>query len=301
MTLVYGVGKMGKEGYSNNVSLVIRVINLIVNRFDVRMGLALYLLNARKGDKLKYILLIFIVILSFARLSLGYIAYLPFLFIVCYYKGRLFKIIKKWVLPIVVLIALTPTLALSLYSIRSELRGSNAVNYTMGQVVFGRLVGRLSSFSNSARVIELKPKIINLTGYISPWSFLREALFIPLPKQQIGYGNVLTESFGDHTRLWSYMNGMPGALFISYYHSLGALVIHIATQLTLIIMPFFLANLIQSRRINELVFMTMCSSVVAGDAFSFSKISVNILTYLLLFLFINFMAQWTPVRYRQTV
>jgi hypothetical protein len=145
-------------------------------------------------------------------------------------------------------------------------------------------------------VIQKRLEIISLADRISPWSFLREALFIPLPKGQLDYNHVLNASFGDFSFSYAIINGVPGALFISYYHSMQALLIYILTQLTLIIIPYLLANFFRSRRINELVFMTMCVAIVAGDAFSFSKISIDLATYLLLFLFINFMSRWTPCR-----
>jgi uncharacterized membrane protein YqjE len=236
LTLVYGVGKMALGGhYRDRVSIGIRIVSLIVNRFDTRIGLALYLLNVKKGDKLKYILILLLVILSFARSSLGYIAYLPFLIVVCYYNGRLLRIIKKFFLPVIIVIVLAPRLVLYLYNIRSQLRGMDMINDTMEQVVFGRLVGRISAFSSSSMVIQKRLEIISLADRISPWSFLREALFIPLPKGQLDYGHVLNASFGDFSFSYAIINGVPGSLFISYYHSLQALLIYILTQLTLII------------------------------------------------------------------
>jgi hypothetical protein len=166
------------------------------------------------------------------------------------------------------------------------------INDTMGQVVFSQFIGRISAFSSSSMIIQKRPEITALAGHISPWAFLREALFIPLPKGQLDYGHVLNASFGDFSFSYAIINGVPGALFISYYHSLQALFIYIITQLTLIIIPYILANFFLCRRNTELVFMTMCTAVVAGDAFSFSKMSIDLASYLVLFLFINFIMRW---------
>jgi hypothetical protein len=296
MSLVYGVGQMGKERYSAPFS--IRVINLIVNRFEVRIGLSIYLLNVKKKDKLKYILIILLVVLSFCRLSLGWIAYLPFLYILCRYNGNIVKFLKKWIIPLALCIVFIPSIVGNLFDIRSRLRGSESAYARMPpeRIIFGRLVGRMSSFSNSSFIMENEIKMKPLVKNMSPLQYLIEALFIEQPYDQLRYGNVILESAGNHTRTASYMNGLPGTLMISWYNSAAAFFVNVFVLISLIIIPCMLAPLFRCRRMSSLIFLIVCGSLVPGDAFSQSRNLVSLLVYLILFLFINFFIKWIPVR-----
>jgi hypothetical protein len=297
MTFVYGVGQMGRE--RNTLPLWIRIINLFINRFDVRLGVSLYILCSEKKDKVKYILILLILVLSIGRLSLSTFAYLPFLFILCHYHGNIIKIVKKWRVLIIVAVIVAPSLVISLYDLRWQLRGSDireSERSTAVKVIFGRLVGRLSSYSNSSMIIERKTQIMPKVEDLSSWQFLKEALFIQQPEKQLRYSNVVLESFGNNTRLMSYMNGTPGTLYIGYYISPAACLINLSVMLILMSASISLARLFRCKKITGLVFLSICNSLVPGDAYSSAKNVVNLLAYLFLFLCVNFLIQSVSVR-----
>jgi hypothetical protein len=304
MALTFGVGQSGKGNYSHNVPLGIRLINLFLNRFNANTGMSLYIINSRKKDKIKYILIILSIILGISRFRMGGLVQLGFLFIICRYKGKIFHIIKKWLLPVIVIVFLFPVVVSLLYSFRSQLRGGkdNGAIYSeaAGDIVFGVLTGRLSSYSNTSLIMERKTRITNLVRIsLPPWQLLREATLIPQPEQQITYGNVVLESLGNHTRLYSFMAGTPGALLIGYYHSNTAFFINLITFLMLIIMPFYVYSLIRCNKIYALVFFDLCNTLMSGSVYALSKTTVDMLVYILLFLCINLFMHRASIKVEQ--
>jgi hypothetical protein len=296
MSVVYGVGQMAQERY--NVSLPIRLINLILNRFDLRMGLTIYILNAKKGTKLKYVLILLFIAFSAARLSLGNISYLFFLLILCCYNGNIFRIIYKWTLPIIILLIFTPFLVSTLYNIRSQLRGETITQsraYSTIELIGGKLIGRLSSYSASAYVLQKASAISIVSNKLPEYQLYLEATFMNNP-DNLGTGNIILESLGNHTRLYSYMNGTIGLLLASYYNSFSMFFISLSGYIVFIIFPFILASTIKGRRMQVLILLSLIQALVSGDPYALGKVSINIFFYILLFLVINFFKQFAFYR-----
>ena len=106
------------------------------------------------------------------------------MFILLYF-GSIWGFIKKHLILSIVLIFISPIAVTTLYNVRNQIRtDSNKIELeidqdqrnTFSKVIFGRLIGRLSSYSNSAIIHEQKVKIKELARYFSIWRYPTEAV-----------------------------------------------------------------------------------------------------------------------------
>ena len=92
--------------------------------------------------------------------------------------------IRRHVFVIVIILIVSPILIAGLYSIREQLRQnktkielkSEPEKVDNNKLIFGKLVGRLSSYTNSAIIMERKGKILDLTRNFSLLQYPKEAL-----------------------------------------------------------------------------------------------------------------------------
>lgn len=297
VTKLFDVGILGQEVYKAPIR--IQTFIQIFNRFDVVFGVSLYTLVVDRNNKFKYLLWFLVVVLSILRASLSIFVIIVFLFILLKYDSIWNFIRKRWLL-FVALLIVSPIAINILYDVRHQLRHSNKkveINIksdeenTFSLLVFGKLTGRLSSFSNSAIIQERKNTIKNLTQDFSTFQYPKEALAAVygriLNPNDVAYKNLLYESEGNHSRTYSSMNGTQGLLLISSYQSYSVFFINLFTILMLVILSFELVSLLRYERLYEVVFLFFCFTVMSGNAVEYMNRLMVTALYVFLFLFIN--------------
>ncbi|MDR0604343.1 MAG: oligosaccharide repeat unit polymerase, partial [Bacteroidales bacterium] len=183
VTALFGVGRAGKEIYEAPTGITIFI--KIFNRFDPSFGFILYLVLSKKQKAFQLVLLFLMFTLSILRLNFGFLAFYG-LFSLIYFNTKIFIFIKKHFLFFVLMIILFPTIVGIMYNIRQGLRSSTKISNVVNikeinatGIIFGRLIGRLSSYSNSAVIMERKNTITRLSMDFTPVQYLKEAL-IPI-------------------------------------------------------------------------------------------------------------------------
>lgn len=295
VTYLFGVGIMGREIYQ--APRFITPFIQISNRFVAIYGVIIYGVVVEKQKKMVVFLWTLVFILSFLRGSLGVFVYFAFYLIIRYYDYIVY-FFKKKVFLILMIILLSPIVVTKLYNIRDQIRAVNTGDVTLSrttsfsEVIFGRLAGRLSSFPNSAIIMEKKEIIRPMAQkYFSSFQFSKETLLAfygVFDRDDLTYMSIILESFGYSTRLWSLMTGTQGSLLIGYYTSYLAFAANLLTILIVIILTFRISCLFNNNKIKDVIFMFFCFAVMSGVAFEYMIILLNILLYSLFFLITRF-------------
>jgi len=297
VTQLYDVGKLGQEYY--DAPSFIKLIIQIFNRFNVVFGVSIYSVVVGKKNKFQYFLWLLVISLSILRASISIFVIISYILILIN-QDTIFKFIKQHLVLISILIILAPVLVGMIYNVRNQLRQNkdkielnieDEKKNTYSEVIFGKLVGRLSSFTNSAVIQERKYKMLELTRFFPSSQYPKEALSAVygkiLNQNDIAYKNLLLESYGNHARTYTSMNGTQGVLLISYYQSNTIFVINLFTILLIIILSFEFISLFHYEKIKEVVFLFFCFTVFSGGAVEYMQMLMVIILYTVLFLFLN--------------
>jgi len=297
VTILYGVGVLGQETYE--APIVLKLFIQVFNRFDVIFGVSIYSIIVSNKNKFQYILWILVFILSLYRTSFMIFIIIGFMIIFIYF-GSISAFLKKHLLITIVFLIVSPIVVSSLYNVRKQLRQNsgkveikfeNHETNTFSKVIFGQLVGRLSSYSNSAIIQERKGKIRQLTSSFSPIQYQKEALSAVYGKiineKDILYRNLLYESEGNHSRTYSAMNGIQGTLLISSYQSYPIFFFNLITILLIVIFTFELVSLFHNKNVYNIIFLFFCFTLMSGNADAYMKNFMSVFLYLILFLFLN--------------
>jgi hypothetical protein len=293
-SILYGDGRSAQGGVSY-VPLWLKPFTILFNRLDSMFGTFLYAVISPKKDKLKHLLLILLVVLIFSRGSLGILFALILLYILLTFNGNIINFIVKRILLVLIVLLFAGFFGAQLYTIRSEIRGGpvpSAARLKGVELVVGKIMGRLSSYSNSAMLLERKntavPIIRNNIGLLE---FPREALPLPRSSSEFTYGHVLIQRSGN-----AYFSpGTPGVIIIGYYHSITAMFINLIALFVFVILVFNLSFFFRGEKIKELFFLFLCLSTQEGSAGSFGRFIQYVCLYMLFFLIINFFTKYTRV------
>lgn len=295
VTALFGVGRMGHAIYE--APAFFKPFIQISNRIDLIFGLFVYGLFVDTKNKTQFILWGLILVLAIFKNSLGVFMFFAF-YLVLKYHDYVFSFIKKrWLLTIFFLL-LSPIIISILYEIRTNLRNEDNLTIdfrkmqvdSFSEVIFGKFIARLSSFSNSAFIIEKGKKIEQLArGNFTTFQYTKEAL-IPLYGKiidsKITYSSIQNIAAGG-SKYTSLMNGTYGSLLIGSYVSRIVFFVNLFTLLLLIIFTFFLSNFIRHDKIKEILFFFFCFNVLGGVSAHFFTTLFSTVLYMFLFLIFN--------------
>jgi hypothetical protein len=292
--VVFGVGMMGKEiPDTGGINFIFKVFN----RFDVTYGIFIYLLvpGKKKGEGI--ILILMLCLRSFIRLSLGLFLMLGFFLIIKYYD-KIIKFIKKYlVLLILFTVFIFPNMVSFLLIWRnSERSGKQVLSINQMQAVdllFGKLIGRISSFTNSAVIIQNEKEIKSLTRDFHPFLFAEEMFTLSTREFRrrhfVNYSYLFDMSRGYFQRGRAPMLGTQGILLVGLYQSVFVFLVNLLVMAAPVLIMFYFASFFHYKNIYEIIFMAMCSSVNSG---SFKFEADRIMFCMVLFLFVVFLERY---------
>ncbi len=266
ITYFYGVGVASAEVFDAPIAM--KVIIQITIRFNIFWAVYLLVLMTPKKSVLDILIILLVITLSLMRSSIGVFLFIPMILTVKYYDEFL-RFYRKNRLLSGFLIGLTLISIHPLYDARSTLRGSDVEEMSSGEFLLGRLAGRLSSFSNSAVIIEN-----------TPFFFIQTLKFDDLFLQKQVLSGFLTSSFlpdnvpevelfklnnpGDDLIAASYMAGINGVLYLSLFKSIYVLIINVFTYLMLMLAIMWVGSTLRVRGALEMTFIVMLYLVTSG-------------------------------------
>lgn len=285
ITVLYGVGKMEGELYS--APSIITFLIQIFNRFNVSLvGIVCIFLNK---DHHKSMLIAFLlIILSLLRNSLG--LFIPVLIALFISNSLFVSFVKRYKMLLVICLLCTPFIVRTLYSIRDYQRGREDDLYSdMGteRLLAGKLSGRLSSFSNSAIIMQNLGYFYIEGQGLSPFYYVQGCLYNTFGKRFKAdvYPEQILVDFADdnHKDGISYMAGLQGNLLFALFKSPIVFIANILIWLLLIYIVFFFSRMLPCTNSNALAFLLLMSPTVGGVSNEYMSL-INGFFFLFLFL-----------------
>jgi hypothetical protein len=301
ITIFFGVAKSGREIYI--APLGIKTFIQIIIRFNTSFGVFLYIVTSKKNNKFQILLLLLLFVLNIIRASFGIFFFIGIYLIIQYYE-KIKYFLKKYLFFIIVVIILSPFILKSLYNIREGLRTDSEIksfdNVKSTTIVFGVLFGRLSSFSNSAIVMERKTTMMRLSKGFTPTQYFRESLTAIyggfVDRERILYSNILLESQDVHIRTSSFMLGTQGLYLISIYQSFMVFIVNIMLHILIVLLTFNISMLFDNEKVKVYIFFGFCLTVLSGVGSEYMGCLVTVVLYFFLFLLINFITKYSIIK-----
>jgi hypothetical protein len=172
--------------------------------------------------------------------------------------------------------------AQSLYEIRDGLRGQEAEDISMPEFVLGRLVGRLSSFPNSAMIIEQAPFFfVSVASYRDEFPLVQalggivSGSLIPDDRPEVLLYQLNNQN--DTEGVSSFMAGVNGIVYFSAYKSVGALFLALFLYLFFIYSTLWIAYNTKCKYMLEVTFVSLVYLGVSGVLNEFGYLFVSVL------------------------
>lgn len=297
VTIYWGVGKMGNEVYS--APLIATAIIVITNRIPVSFLCNILLLsNYPKILRLSFLAVTLFV--SILKNSLGNF----FLLSLIYVLGDIaavVKFIRKHFMIAIIAVLLFPTIVSSLYTIRDAKRNSMNIeefqelqNVTWDELLFGKLVGRLSSFSNLAVIIQNPDYFRVAAPQLNIFYPINQALWVVLGNHfhpECYPEKIMVGFLGDPPDDVSFIAGLPGLLIISYYKSLATLIFVVIVYVILCILMFKVCRLLPVNNSNEFAAINLLTMIYSGTFTSFFSFILSFVLFVIIIKIYKFLTQ----------
>lgn len=287
VTLLFGVGIMGAPAYE--APPLIKPVIQIMNRFNYAYGVYIYILLVPKKNKFQFYLVFMLLVLSYLRAGLGVFLYLGMLYYIKYFEEvNLF--VKRQKILFVFIILFFPLAFSGLYAFRNELRGKGDIEVNEDPIL-GVLVGRLSSFSDSAFILQEAPLFFIDAQSLDTYYFQKQALggvisqdFMPVNRPEVMLFKFYYENLEDNV---TYMAGTQGNLYLSLFKSPYVFLLNLGTIFVYIFMTFFLFRLLRFDYANELAFLLLLYVLMSGVSNEYAFLIFSVFVFIVLFLVIN--------------
>ena len=188
-------------------------------------------------------------------------------------------------------LVVTPLFISFLFEIRSELRNQEKENLSPTEFVFGRLIGRFSSFSNSAIILQNSSYFFINAQTLDDYYFQKQALGGVLSQNLIPKNrpeSMLYQLYGfSEIDNISYMCGTQGNLYISLMKSFKTLIINVISILTMIFLTFYLARKLRFVYKNEFAFILLSYVLLSGVANEYLFLVYSLFVFVVMFVVLN--------------
>ena len=285
LAVEYGVGVVGRELY--DVPELIKLFIQITNRINP-FYLGVFFIVGYQGSKKIITLGIFLLItLGLLRAGLGVFMYV-FLALLIRNHNSLRGAFRRHFFKLVLAVVLLPKVSSQLYAIRSEMRKSQDINIDLSaaEIVVGRLVGRLSSISDTTFIFQNSDQFRSDVRVLDPLYFQRQTL-APLFGVGIVPENIperlLINVYGGSLFDVSFMTGVPGNLTMAWFINPMIALMNAITMVLMVWLSLFFANKLDLPYRNEVCFMLLLYPLTSGVGNEFSFIAVSMVALILLF------------------
>jgi hypothetical protein len=289
LAIKYGVGVLGRELYE--APDLIKPIIQISNRISPFYLGVFFIVGYQGSKKTIAIGIMLLIALGLLRAGLGVFLYV-LLALVLRNHQSIRKALRRNFVVMLLLVALLPSAATQLYAFRSEMRGTQDVNsdLNMVEIVTARLVGRLSSISNTAFIFQTNEQLKSDARLLDPLYFQRQALapvfgvgMIPehIPER------LLINVHGGSLFDVSFMTGVPGNLAMAWFIHPVITLINLISIFVMIWLSFYFSNKIGLPYRNEVCFMLLLYPLTSGVGNEFSFVAVSMVALIVVFKVLN--------------
>ena len=289
VTIAFGVGKAAAEFYE--APPLIKPFIQILNRVDfVYISLLYILLSKNRMAIIRTSILI--IAISILKASIGIFLFVFLVFGLKYYSQiRAFVRNRKKIILVVLIIF--PFFIQSLYEIRDQIRADDKFKqeFTVPKFFFGKLTGRLSSFSNSAIIMQEALYFSVKSKTLDDYYFQKQALggvlgagFLPNERPEFIMIKILD---GSPNKRVAFMCGTQGNLMISALKSLRVFLMNILTIAIMILLTFWFIRLLGFDYSTEFAIILLIYPLTSGVANEFAMVAFTSLFLVILFLLIN--------------
>lgn len=299
----YEVGVLGKPLYE--APAIITPFIQLTNRINPFYLGVLFILVHRGSRKVLLLGIACLIALGILRAGLGVFLYIFLALLVRHYRKIVNYLTRNRVTIIMVLLAL-PMAVTELYSLRSTLRAHDeSVELVMSasEVITAKLMGRLSSLSNSNMVVQESSFFSKEVAKLDPLYFQLQALggvfgasFIPVNIPERMLINVNGEDFFDV----SFMVGVPGNLFLALLISPILFLLNLVTLLLMCAATFYFARKLKFPLSNEFALLLLLYPLTSGVSNEFSSLAMALLSFCVLFSVLNIPLFSRPRRLKQS-
>jgi hypothetical protein len=223
------------------------------------------------------------------RAGIGIFLYLFMIYFVKHYD-YVIAFIKKRLIILIGIIIIFPFLVNKLYELRSTLRGQTNDEVVLN-ILSGVLMGRMSSFSDSAFILQEANYFENKANNLDPLYFPLQCLggvfsmdFMPENRPEKMLFQFYYSDLEDNV---AYMAGTNGNLYMSFMKSPFVFLLNLISIIVLISLTFKCFRKINFKYNNELAFILLIYVVTSGVANEYAFLLFSIFVYLLLFYFVN--------------
>lgn len=297
LAINYGVGVMGGGLY--DAPAMLKPFIQITNRINPFYLGAFFIAGYQGSRKIIALGITLMITLGLLRAGLGVFIYISLSLAIRnhrHFRGAFRRHFSKIALFVLVL----PIATSQLYTLRSELRGQEDIDValTVTEIVTARLVGRLSSISNSSFVMQEHVQFKSDARLLDPWYFQRQMLS-PL----FGVGIVpeviperlLINVHGSDLFDVSFMTGVPGNLAMAWFVHPMIAIVNAVAMIIMIWLSFFFANKLDLPYRNEVCFMLLLYPLTSGVSNEFSFIAVSMLALIVLFKLMRLLSVKKPL------
>nr|WP_320119053.1 oligosaccharide repeat unit polymerase [uncultured Marinifilum sp.] len=296
LIISFGVGKMTAGVYSAP-SFLLPVIQ-VSNRLSLGF---IYSILVFRTDKIRKIILFttMMIILSLSKFSIG-IFLLIGLVLFVKYNSKCFYILKRYKILLIVGLLFSSVLVKSLYIYRNSLRGVST-EYDNTNILTGVLVGRLSSFANSAQIFESPGVFFISAQQLEYFYFQKQALggflsgkFLPRDTPE---SIMINSKHGENIKNVSYMTGTQGNLIFSLFKSPLLLLLNVCSILFLVFLTFRTTRLMGIEQANELALVLLVNPMASGVANEFSS---AFFTPIVIWIYLLFVSAFISINKQKT-
>jgi hypothetical protein len=243
ITLAFGVGIALRETYTAPAGILFVI--QVLNRLDPTTLGVLYILASPKKLRYEFLPVVLIIVLGLTRASIGGFLFLGIAFAYKYFDDIVRSRKKVLAAGAIVLLGI-PAMATVLYEIRGSLREEVAQEIQFADLIFAQLVGRLSSYSDTAYIIQDAGELSAAAEQMPAFYYQQQILgslihsvFLPDSSPE---KILVTHRAGFEVEFVGFMPGVPGNLYLSYLKSGYVFLMNLATFVLLVAGVLFVSN-----------------------------------------------------------
>jgi putative membrane protein len=284
----FGVNRVGAPPYQ--APDFIKLFIQILLRFDVVLwGSFLILLLPKNKLKTSLLVAFLMTLIGILKGSFGIINTIALLFIIKYYS-IIIAFIKKRIPLVIIAAFIFPTLVEFAYTQRDLIRNVQYEEEKLepGRLITGKLVGRLSSFSNAAFLIDNAPKYILMAQGFDNY-FYQKGMLISIDAATYGKGNYSPEKYlkPNTPDGISFMLGTTGILIFSLYKSSYTLIINIISIIIISLLIFEILRRVKFDYNIELSYILLLYPTLSGVSSEYSFILLTLIVFFITLIFFS--------------
>lgn len=287
VTILFGVGVMAAPPYE--APTLIKPVIQVMNRFNYMYGTFIYILVVPKKNWFQFLLVLMLLVLAYLRAGLGVIMYFGMLYYIKYFIEAN-RFLKRQKIIVILFLVCFPIFVNGLYELRSVLRNQE-MESAMPDPIFGVLMGRLSSFSDSAFILQEAPLFFISAKDLDPFYFQKQALggvislnYMPEHRPESMLFKFYYENSEDNV---TYMAGTQGNLYLALFKSPMVFFLNLITVFFYVISTFYFFRLLRFDYSHELAFMLLLYVLMSGVSNEYAFLIFSIFVYVVLFMIIN--------------